>query len=951
MFFKCDAFKTSWVESDQGYQIEALIVKAANFTPCTLIVLRKEKKAFHDKCFEDLVAEFDKIKAKIGFENEVSTMMAQALTEKRVNVKNCPPSCTFQDVILESCNVVFSNNFTNISTFVFHGSALLLWLITYKIIALSFHSEKISGEVSRIMPGFCLPLLKDELFKNESILKSLTCVRRKLFHGQCARTHGSSIYWWKSDEIWKSDCESFSDLQKAVANSCAKALRLGKDFECDFQIFNNTAAQSTQSAQSSQTSQSTNASIASVESSGFVPSTQNSEGNLFPYLHDTNVLFQQFPTLEHHLSGCTSEVPNHPMCFFQAVKIAALGVYEQIHSKCLSKFLVEKFGKFYFNNNVEFSQGHIKSAKVRKQDAAPIAWNSRDDSDSEDDSTRETNTSSSEASSNGRHIVVKLQEFSKEDPFNKMLQHKSKQRDAFKLQRKQMHDQFSDLPNFFPQVPANFYATKFKQTKAKQWCGLLPGEPSSFHNHTLHSPAGIRFFRNLGLLDQLNGIPDIEEWIDAFFRSFDLSIVVFSNATFVMVNFIQDSEPKVAHTEISFDLLKLRGSGTSFQIASVSTHEKDFNVSDAPYYIKTEQECIIFLLTETQHSKSIDLSRILTRLEDCVCTLIFDDKINDKRAVGFMNTVKLIAVPKETCSSTSQTQNSSLHRAWLDNLNFEFVDGTENVLDTRTAFKAHVEDAVAAIGDAPATVDMSAVNVFFKFPSAAEECSATMKVQSLSVSEIVNVIEFAGGPSHTIHGDDLHTLRPGQWLNDRVINAYLTMLLEQIRGDRVHVMSSHFMQKLLNPKQEVTTEARGVLRMHCGIKSIFELKRIIIPYNINNVHWVAIAVNFHEKHVSLWDSTIGAHQNATKQLLLYLQQQATRDQVEFNEDDWTVEFHHETSIRQENSFDCGLFAIAFCVHLALGIDNHVILSVCTQRNISNLRTKIASELISGKMKL
>jgi sentrin-specific protease 1 len=213
------------------------------------------------------------------------------------------------------------------------------------------------------------------------------------------------------------------------------------------------------------------------------------------------------------------------------------------------------------------------------------------------------------------------------------------------------------------------------------------------------------------------------------------------------------------------------------------------------------------------------------------------------------------------------------------------------------------------------------------------------------------VIEFAGGPSHTIHGDDLHTLRPGQWLNDRVINAYLTMLLEQIRGDRVHVMSSHFMQKLLNPKQEVTTEARGVLRMHCGIKSIFELKRIIIPYNINNVHWVAIAVNFHEKHVSLWDSTIGAHQNATKQLLLYLQQQATRDQVEFNEDDWTVEFHHETSIRQENSFDCGLFAIAFCVHLALGIDNHVILSVCTQRNISNIRKKIASELISGKMKL
>jgi hypothetical protein len=39
------------------------------------------------------------------------------------------------------------------------------------------------------------------------------------------------------------------------------------------------------------------------------------------------------------------------------------------------------------------------------------------------------------------------------------------------------------------------------------------------------------------------------------------------------------------------------------------------------------------------------LSRILTRLEDCICTLIFDDKVNDKHAVG-LHATKLIAVPK-----------------------------------------------------------------------------------------------------------------------------------------------------------------------------------------------------------------------------------------------------------------------------------------------------------------
>jgi hypothetical protein len=46
---KVNDFKNSWVESEQAYQVEAIIVQAANFKPSTIFVLRKEKKEFHDQ--------------------------------------------------------------------------------------------------------------------------------------------------------------------------------------------------------------------------------------------------------------------------------------------------------------------------------------------------------------------------------------------------------------------------------------------------------------------------------------------------------------------------------------------------------------------------------------------------------------------------------------------------------------------------------------------------------------------------------------------------------------------------------------------------------------------------------------------------------------------------------------------------------------------------------------
>jgi hypothetical protein len=54
------------------------------------------------------------------------------------------------------------------------------------------------------------------------------------------------------------------------------------------------------------------------------------------------------------------------MQFFEAVKIVSLGFYDQIHSKCLSKFLVNHFGAVSFNNTAEFPKSELNQAEFAR---------------------------------------------------------------------------------------------------------------------------------------------------------------------------------------------------------------------------------------------------------------------------------------------------------------------------------------------------------------------------------------------------------------------------------------------------------------------------------------------------------------------------------------------------------------------------------------------------------
>jgi len=132
-------------------------------------------------------------------------------------------------------------------------------------------------------------------------------------------------------------------------------------------------------------------------------------------------------------------------------------------------------------------------------------------------------------------------------------------------------------------------------------------------------------------------------------------------------------------------------------------------------------------------------------------------------------------------------------------------------------------------------------------------------------------------------------LRPGQWLNDEVINFYGALLLCRsesskenapktnrdltdgpIKGRRAplnaHYFSSFFWSKLTQDGYEkgrlgkwtkkvlvLSTDLPPMLTSGIQI-DVFSKDVILIPVNHNNAHWTAAAINFRRKRLESYDS-------------------------------------------------------------------------------------------------
>jgi Ulp1 family protease len=116
-------------------------------------------------------------------------------------------------------------------------------------------------------------------------------------------------------------------------------------------------------------------------------------------------------------------------------------------------------------------------------------------------------------------------------------------------------------------------------------------------------------------------------------------------------------------------------------------------------------------------------------------------------------------------------------------------------------------------------------------------------------------------------GRDIHRLQKGEWLNDEIINYYLSMIKERsFNPTKVH-HSKYSPQRTSTHLPRVFTfntffysllSARGYAGVRRWTKkakvNLFELDRVVIPINKGGFHWILVIVNIKEKRIEYYDS-------------------------------------------------------------------------------------------------
>jgi len=169
-------------------------------------------------------------------------------------------------------------------------------------------------------------------------------------------------------------------------------------------------------------------------------------------------------------------------------------------------------------------------------------------------------------------------------------------------------------------------------------------------------------------------------------------------------------------------------------------------------------------------------------------------------------------------------------------------------------------------------------------------------------------------------------LRPGEWLNDEVINFFMELLKGRTAArsgaaaaaasasgeasgeaalPRVHFFNTLFYAKLT--KDERGYDYSGVKRWTRKNK-LFEQDMLVCPVHVHGNHWVLAVVNFRDKRFEYYDSLKGSEGQCLKNLRKYLKDESL-DKLKATWDDtgWTDHNFRDGTPQQRNGWDCGVF--------------------------------------------
>ena len=202
----------------------------------------------------------------------------------------------------------------------------------------------------------------------------------------------------------------------------------------------------------------------------------------------------------------------------------------------------------------------------------------------------------------------------------------------------------------------------------------------------------------------------------------------------------------------------------------------------------------------------------------------------------------------------------------------------------------------------------------------------TLPTLTTAEAEIVDEALGTGNPNEIlaelrnipISRLDMTTLRPGQWLNDEVINYYFK-ILEQREASKATGPSCHFHQTTFYPKlaEELNGYQYSQVAEWTRGKDVFSKDLIIVPIHQPG-HWTLAVINVKQQRFEYYDSLRGPPGLVFENLRRWLKDESLdKKGKSFDTTGWTeVVWKQGQTPQQRNGWDCGMFMIRTADYIA-----------------------------------
>lgn len=187
---------------------------------------------------------------------------------------------------------------------------------------------------------------------------------------------------------------------------------------------------------------------------------------------------------------------------------------------------------------------------------------------------------------------------------------------------------------------------------------------------------------------------------------------------------------------------------------------------------------------------------------------------------------------------------------------------------------------------------------------------------------------------------DLKTLSNSEWLNNNIINFYMSLIVK--RSEREQLPKVYFMNTFFYPK--LKKDGYNSIKRWTKMVDIFVYDLVIVPIFLS-AHWSLAIINFQDKSIRLYDSmSLTSNKKCLDLLKEYLNKESLdKKQKPYDASDWKLESVKNIP-QQQNLNDCGVFVCTFAEYLAANRKFNF-----TQKDIDYFRKKITYEILHSKL--